>query len=333
MAHRYNESIYEENKQQKEGNSAGCGGLCQPTIYKSGASGYENASKPDSAVPASILKNRRNSIPVGQIQGPRSGQRIETPTSGGFAQRNTKGHIQQFRIRAEPTARVCGRTNTNSRAPGSRPALRKSERLVKFVVLTNRAIFEETKNMNEVIEKATQMINSSPPGDLDQYLCTINGVDFFMLYNANNSLPVSISLTRLAFGHNLFVVPPIDGYIDIKKRPEDLYNYFSRLPTNGILYAMQHGRYVSLTRQKLIKAWPNLFRYKKHHQKLVRRYSNALQPLIELHTGARVLEKIQQKLYKRVTAHTYELVARIMLFCSLTLKNQQFSKHAPLRFR
>lgn len=197
--------------------------------------------------------------------------------------------------------------------------------MVRYVELQRFAQFKEADDMRPLVASRC-FVNSGCVGDLDQFLCTIGDTSYFCVYAAHKSLVVSNALTQLALGWQIWQIPLKDGYINTSKNPELLYNYFNTLPTNGLLYAMRGRKFVDLTRRHLLKVWPQLFRFKRHYQKLYGRYQNALQPLIEIQNEMPITEKVQQKLFGRKSAHTYELCFRLFIFLALVKKEKAFDK-------
>ena len=132
-----------------------------------------------------------------------------------------------------------------------------------------------------------------------------NGLSIWCLTKTEPREQVSYILTKLLTDNDILKPPSFrSGDAD----PNVLPLYFEAMPTIGILYASRNNQVVSLSESQLRGIWRSLFRKSTLYELLLPRYKSWEQPLVEVHTQSQIIEQLCQRIYKRKTAYTEDLV-------------------------
>ena len=163
--------------------------------------------------------------------------------------------------------------------------------------------------------------NTSVIGDVDHMLFRRKEYSVYCMNGVIASQRIDVLVSKMLVDNDLLEPPPLESG-DVKDAKLD--NYFSTLPTIGVLYAMAGSRIVNYSRNMLKQDWRNLFKSNTLYEMLLRRnYESYLQPLTEIHQACdkskKLIESMQMRVYKRATAFTWDLVVSNLVMVALYL--------------
>ena len=176
------------------------------------------------------------------------------------------------------------------------------------------------------VEKNKNFLNIIPYeqrpafADFEQLIYTDEKIRVYMAFWRKPGFPINAIASKMAVDCDVIEPPPI---LDDSEPEFDITSYHKVFPSHALIYALQGPNLISLTRHILRHIWPRLFRCNTLYEILLNRYTSSLQPLLEYHQSCtkskKFMEILQQKFYKRVTAHTYVLAGANLLFVSLII--------------
>lgn len=177
---------------------------------------------------------------------------------------------------------------------------------------------------------------TSPPfatlhcaGDVEDLVFADRHKSVYIAVPAQNETEGKVAhlAVRILLDNDILRVPPTDP--DTK----NLKTYFDVLPRRATLYAMRDGRHVNYDHEGLRRDWNRLFAKNAMYRALAaKRYKSARQALQEFHSctvnGNRFFQKLTQALYGRITAHTEECAARVLLGAAVVKQFPRLYKSA-----
>lgn len=178
-----------------------------------------------------------------------------------------------------------------------------------------------------------EILNDSAAGDLDQLLFSPRkGEKLFFIAVREPGRRENVLACQLYYLFHLAHIPQVAIDVDHLASPHALNQYLV-LPTGGRLYLMRDGRLSPLKQNALRCIWAALNGFMDRHYRLLRnRYTSYMQPLAEVHENRKIVEMLQFKLFKRVSAYTYELAARVLVSAAIAKLHPKFDSKFPLVF-
>ena len=139
---------------------------------------------------------------------------------------------------------------------------------------------------------------------------------------------VSSILVKMLTDNDILPVPSLRSG---KDDPKVLGLYFERMPTIGVIYATINNKIVDYNEKQLKREWRLLFKKGTLYELLLPRYSVYTQPLLEIHKESKIIEQLQQRIYRRVTAYSWDLVVGNLVACAFFLYEKNGQKEIMIR--